>query len=139
MKRKRQPKHVRRGLEVIEAALTLPLLSFVMFTGVQIAHKIHVQSLLKLAASEAIVAAGLPEGTREDAVRVFNEHTGALGLVNCQLEGLETIDNATATNDQMWIRPMASASDNQLPLPVSIDIFDTWIFGGRVYYHREGL
>ena len=129
----------RKGIEAVETALTLPLLLVAMFSGIQIAHKLHIQTVLKMAAAEAMVAGARDGGTQAEANRVFQEHCRALGLRDCQLLGVEDMDSINGANKELWVRPVASSASNKLPLPLSASFSGDWIYGGDIYYRRESL
>ena len=129
---------MRKGIEAVEAAVTLPLLTFVMFASSHIAHQVHVQTCLKIAGSEAVYAWGKVGGTQEDAKRVFQENCDALGLQNCRFV-VRRVSRSGANNPDQIIRvsPRALARTNQIPLPLPIPISGRWILCEDIIYRRE--
>ena len=128
----------RKGIEAVEAAVTLPLLTFVMFASSQIAHQVHVQTCLKIAGSEAVYAWGKVGGTQQEANRVFQEHCEALGLNDCRFV-VRRVSRGGANNPDQVIRvsPRALARTNQIPLPLPISISGRWILWEDIIYRRE--
>ena len=128
----------RKGLETIEVALTLPLLTFVMFTTIQINHRWHVEKMLKLASYEALKAGAAADGSAEDVEAIFEQHAAALGINNAQIDFVQSqFDNAD-TGDYLWVRGIALANENQMPTPVTLPL-GTWMSSGVTWYRKEGL
>ena len=128
----------RRGVEAVEAAITLPLLTIVMFSTIEIAHQWHVEKLLRIATAEAMKAGAASEGDSRDAIEVFNEHTRALGIQNARLVLNRRRFNDARTGQYLWCRGIAPANSNRLPAPVRINRSNV-ISGGWVYHRKEGL
>ena len=132
------PRQRRRGVEAVEAAITLPLLTIVMFSTIQITHRWHVEKMLKLATFEAIKAGAAEDGNADDAIRVFNEHCQALGINDARLVISRSRFDDAEVGDYLWLRGRALARSNRFPAPISIDM-SNWLSGGWVFHRKEGL
>jgi hypothetical protein len=129
---------LRSGLETVEVAITLPLLTLVMFTTMQINHRWHVEKMLKLATYEAIKAGAASDGESSDAIDVFTQHTQALGIQDAQLDlDANAFDNANI-GDFIWLRGTAPAASNRLAAPIILDL-DPSMSCGTIWYRKEGL
>ena len=94
--------------------------------------------MLKLASYEAIKAGASPDGTSEDAERVFNLHASALGIKSARLAlSKNKFDNAS-TGEFLNVRGVANAKSNRFPAPISLDL-NRVMSGGAVWYRKEGL
>ncbi len=137
-KRGRKSRGLRRGIEAVETAITLPLMTLVMFSTIQITHRWHVEKLLKICSYEAIKAGAARDGDSQDAIRVFEEHSAALGINGAVLRiNEERFDNAR-TGMYLNVRGTAPARFNRMPAPINLN-FNDWMSGGFVYHRKEGL
>ncbi len=138
MIRRLSRKKGRWGVEAVEAAITLPLLTLVMFSTIQITHRWHVEKMLKLAAFEAIKAGASKDGDADTAVQVFNDHAQALGINDARLViDHSRFDNAQ-TGDYLWVRGVALSKTNRFSAPINIQL-SSWMSGGWVFHRKEGL
>lgn len=128
----------RYGLETVEVAITLPLLTIVMFSTIQISHRWHVEKMLKLATYEAVKAGAASDGDSEDAIRVFDQHTQALGISNARLVINKSRFDSANTGNYVWARGVAHAKSNQFPAPITLGL-NRWMSCGNVWYRKEGL
>ncbi len=130
--------HRRRGIESVEAAITLPILFLILCPVLHLTHTWHVEKMLKIATYEAIKVAGKPDGTYEDAVVVFEEYTNAFGITNANLIVPEQFQIEQLDRDELfYLRAEASRATNTLPLPFFVG-FNGKIDSGWVYYRKEG-
>ena len=134
-KRRRKSK---KGIEAIEVALTLPLLTIVMFATIQITHHWHVEKLLKLATFEAMKAGASETGTAQDAIDTFETHCAALGINDVELVIDETEFDSAETGDYLYLEGKALAQSNQILMPAQIGLSD-WMNGGVICHRKEGL
>ena len=109
-----------------------------MFSTIQIAHRWHVEKLLRIASAEAIKAGAASSGDAKAAQDIFAEHTQALGIKNARLVlNTNRFDNAN-TGQYLYCRGIAPASSNRMPAPINISFSNT-MSGGWVYHRKEGL
>lgn len=136
-KRKYRLFGIRRGVEAVEAAMTLPLLTIVMFGTVQICHRWHVEKLLKIATVEAVKAGASVNGGTVEARAVFADHTEALGIEGAWL-WITNTNAATPVGSWITGQGLAPSHLNRLPCPVRLDIGFN-MSSGWVFYRKEGL
>ena len=128
----------RRGVECVEVALTLPLLLIAIFATVAIAHRWHLEKMIKLATYEAIKVGCAVDGDAEDAKRIFSQHVAAMGIEGATLNIDEDSFNDAKVGDLLRLRGTAPISNNRLLAPVSLSL-DPNISGGWVFYRKESL
>ena len=130
----------RRGIEVVEVALTLPLLTVTLFGMIEITHRWHLEKMLKLATHESMKAGADVGGDSEVAEDVFLQHTAAIGINGAELligPTVEEFDNG-AEGQILELTGTAPASLNRAVTPPIInDQRD--LSGGRITYWRESL
>lgn len=135
----KNPRRRRRGVEAIEAAITLPLLTLALFGTVEVTHRWHLEKMLKIASYEAIKAGAAVDGTAADANRVFQEHTEAMGINKARLRirRRRLFDDASP-GDTLIVEGRALSSRNRPPTPNMIPFRNT-MSGGLIYYRKEGI
>ena len=98
----------------------------------------HTSKLLKIATYEAMKAGAAREGTGEDAMAVFKEHTSALGIEKASLRIDLDRFNKARTGDFLVLEGVAPVSENRPPAPFNINMSE-FLTGGVIQYRKEGL
>ena len=115
----------RRGVECVEAAVTLPLLTIIFFATIQLTHHWHVEKLLKIASYEAMKVGATSSGTQAEAEAIFDQHTRALGIANAQLQFSGPSLDSANVGDLIICMGTAPVSSNQFPSPINLSLSDT--------------
>lgn len=138
LKSYRRRSHKRRGVECIEVAVTLPVFITVMIATISICHTWHMEKLLRVASYEAIKAACRPEGTVEDAKRVFATQAESLGIAGSHLE-VETSENFAPgmTGESIEVCGKARITSNWILAPVQL-YFGDELRGGWIMHRKVG-
>lgn len=129
----------RWGVEAVEAAVTLPLLALAVFATVEIAHRWHVEKMLKIATYEAIKVGASVDGTSQDAIRVFEEHAKAIGIAGAKLDIDESLFDNAEFGERLRLEAFADPEQNKAPTPHVLPFSGDDLTGGRLIYHKEGL
>ncbi len=128
----------RRGVEAVEAALTLPLLLALVFPMLHLTHNWHTEKMLKIAAFEAVKVLGHRDGTLERAQSTFAEYATAFGIEGAELElDPSFLSGSIPTDSAFWVRGVAPQLQNRLPLPLNISL-GSQLRSGQVFYRKEG-
>lgn len=129
----------RRGIEAVEAAVTLPLLALAVFATVQISHRWHVEKMLQIASYEAIKAGAAVDGSSEIALEVFERHASALGIRGAELQLDRRSFDFAEPGDPLEVEGRAPSSSNEAATPHVIVVSSDVLSGGRVTYYKEGI
>ena len=133
-RRKRQLK----GIESVEAAITLPILFFLLCPVLHLTHHWHVEKMLKIATYEACKAGGKVGGDRAAVLETFEEYTTAFGITNARLNVPRSYKFDRMRAGRVFrLRATAPRASNNLPLPLSMNLSGT-IYSGVVTYRKEG-
>lgn len=137
--RKPSKSRFRRGVEAVEAAVSLPLLALAVFATVEIAHRWHVEKMIKIATYEAIKVGAAVDGSSEDAIRVFDGHTKAMGIRGARLSINRSAFDRAEPGDRISLEGRAIAKLNKAPTPQIMPFESKTLTGGRIIYYKEGL
>lgn len=132
----RLTRHSRRGIECLEAAITLPIFITVVLATVNICHCWHVEKLLRIASYEAVKAACRPDGTEEDAKSVFATQAKSLGIQGAVLEMKASPKfKPGATGEWIDVCGTAPLSENKILSPVQV-YFGNTLSGGWITHRK---
>ena len=129
----------RRGIEAVEAAVTLPLLALAVFATVQISHRWHIEKMLQIASYEAIKAGAAVDGSSEIAVQVFERHAAALGIQGAELLLDQRSFDFAEPGDPLEVEGRAPSASNEAATPHVIVVGSDVLSGGQIKYYKEGI
>ena len=130
----------RRGIEVVEVALTLPLLTVALFGMIEITHRWHLEKMLKMATHEAMKAGADVGGDSEIAETVFLEHATAMGIKGAELVVGPSDDDFDNGNQGQLLELTGTAPatlNRAVTPPIINDPRD--LSSGLITYWRESL